>query len=117
MLGLAVLRIANMNLHHQTFPATVSGANSRFITVRNSSCGKVMFSQVCQEFCPQVGGGAMCGGGVHGRGLCMGQGHVWRGHALWGTCVAGETATAAEGTHPTGMHSCHTNIEINGDNG
>ena len=21
-------------------------------------------------------------------------------------CVAGETATAADGTHPTGMHSC-----------
>ena len=23
-----------------------------------------------------------------------------------GACVAGETATAADGTHPTGMHSC-----------
>ena len=23
-----------------------------------------------------------------------------------GVCVAGETATAADGTHPTGMHSC-----------
>ena len=23
-----------------------------------------------------------------------------------GVCVAGEAATAADGTHPTGMHSC-----------
>ena len=23
-----------------------------------------------------------------------------------GACMAGETATAAEGTHPTGLHSC-----------
>ena len=23
-----------------------------------------------------------------------------------GACVAGEMATAADGTHPTGMHSC-----------
>ena len=23
-----------------------------------------------------------------------------------GACVAGGTATAADGTHPTGMHSC-----------
>ena len=33
----------------------------------------------------------ICGkGGVHGK----------------GACVAGETVTAADGTHPTGMHSC-----------
>ena len=31
----------------------------------------------------------------------MAGGHVWRG-----PCVAAETATAADGTHPTGMHSC-----------
>ena len=24
-----------------------------------------------------------------------------------GGCVAGEMATAADGTHPTGMHSCY----------
>ena len=74
-------------------------------------------------------------GGVHGRGACVvgacmcgrrdvhGRGHVWqggmhgRGHA-WqgmcmargmhcrGACVAEEKATAADGTHPTGMISC-----------
>ena len=49
-----------------------------------------------------------------------------RGHAWWGgmcgrvcvcvaggmcgrgACLAGEMATAADGTHPTGMHSCYT---------
>ena len=37
-----------------------------------------VFTSVCQEFCPQ-------GGGVH---------------------PPRQTATAADGTHPTGMHSC-----------
>ena len=27
-------------------------------------------------------------------------------YMVGGTCVAGETATAVDGTHPTGMHSC-----------
>ena len=49
------------------------------------------------------------------RGLCGRRGvHMaGGGHALqWGTCmavgacVAGDTATAADGTHPTGMLSC-----------
>ena len=58
-------------------------------------------------------------GGVHG-----GERHVWQGgmHAggcLWqgvcvagGACMAGETATAAGGTHPTGMHSCYIKIFV-----
>ena len=29
------------------------------------------------------------------------------GHAWQGACMAGEVATAADGTHPTGMHSCY----------
>ena len=37
--------------------------------------------------------GACMVGGIHGRG------HAWRG-----ACMAGETATAADGRHPTGMH-------------
>ena len=37
------------------------------------------------------------------RGGCMGGVMCGRGHA----CVAGETATAADGTYPTGMHSCY----------
>ena len=40
-------------------------------------------------------------GGIHGRGMCMIGGMHGRG-----VCVAGETGTAAGGTHPTGMHSC-----------
>ena len=40
--------------------------------------------------------GGMCGG------MCGGW-HVW-----WGACMTGETATAADGTHPTGMHSCYS---------
>ena len=52
---------------------------------------KVMFSQVC----PSVRGG------VHGR-LC-----AWPGG---GACMAGETATAAGGTRPTGMHSCGRSV-------
>ena len=38
---------------------------------------------------------------MRGRGSTCGRGHAWEGG-----CVAGETATAADGTHPTGMHSC-----------
>ena len=46
-------------------------------------------------------------GGVHGRGACVPRGVcVAGGHAWWGVCVAGETASEAGGTHPTGMHSC-----------
>ena len=55
--------------------------------------------------------GACVPGGVHGRGggVCMAGGHAWLGMCLAGggaACVTGETATAADGMHPTGMHSC-----------
>ena len=46
-------------------------------------------------------------------GMCGKGGHVWqkgacvaRGHALQGARMAGETVTAVDGTHSTGMHSC-----------
>ena len=52
---------------------------------------------------------------MHG-GPCVVGGHAWqrgahdRGHACGerggSVCMAGETATAAGCTHPTGMHSC-----------
>ena len=72
-----------------------------------------MFSQACVKNSVHGRGGACMAGGVCGRGACMaggmpgkggmhGRGCVWQG----GACVAGETATAADGTHPTGMHSC-----------
>ena len=45
------------------------------------------------------------GWGMHGRGM-HGGGHVWQG-ATWPGCMHGrETATAVDGTHPTGIHSC-----------
>ena len=46
------------------------------------------------------GTGACVARGVRGRRPCMAGG---RG----GACVAGETANAEDGTHPTGMHSCY----------
>ena len=49
--------------------------------------------------------GCVCGRMVPGR-----RGHARQGeHARFGVgglCVAGEMATEASGTHPTGMHSC-----------
>ena len=61
------------------FPGKEKSGNFRqmlfIITVRNSSCGNVMFSQVCVK------------NSVHREGGCT-------------------TVTAADGTHPTGMHSC-----------
>ena len=56
-------------------------------------------------------GGHAWQGGMHGRGhiwqgACMAGGHVWQGgHAWQGDMCAGQTATEAGGTHPTGMHS------------
>ena len=75
--------------------------------------------------------GACVVGCVHGRGACVARGarhgkgegtcmvrdmhgvYVARGamhgrgmHGWGGACVAGETATAVDGMHPTGMHSC-----------
>ena len=86
------------------------------------SCGKVMFSQVSVIlFTGGVcvvggvhGGGhvwqGVCGAGWHvwqGEGACMAEGHAWQGGHVWqGACMTGEMTTAADGTHPTGMHSC-----------
>ena len=46
--------------------------------------------------------GGMCGGACVAGGACVVGG--WQGACV--ACVAGETATAVDGTHPTGMHSC-----------
>ena len=48
----------------------------------------------------------------------MSGGQAWQGACMTGcvhgggggACVAGETATPAGGTHPTGMHSCYITI-------
>ena len=53
------------------------------------------------------GGCAWQGGGMYGGGEHVWQGGIYgRGHMWWGAYVAGKTAIAAGGTHPTGMHSC-----------
>ena len=86
-------------------------------------------------------GGHAWQGCVHGGGACMaGRGHAWAGAACvagghaWGVCMAGgvhgrggmhdmhapradTTATTygqwADGTHPTGMHSCtHSILQV-----
>ena len=51
---------------------------------------------------------------MHGMGVCMATGWACMagGHVWQEACMAGETATAMDGTHPTGMHSC-SNIIIN----
>ena len=73
-------------------------------TVRNSSCGKVMFLQVsvCEE-----------GRGVDppGQTPLLGRHPLPETPPRTGTPWANiptppETATAADSTHPTGMHSC-----------
>ena len=56
-----------------------------------------MFSQV--SVCPP--GGTYVARGHAWQGASIAGGHPWQG-----VCVAGEMATAAGGTHPTGMHSC-----------
>ena len=66
-----------------------------------------MFSQVCVKNSVHRGpggclpGGCLPGGGCPGPGprVCVSQ------HALRQTPPQ-QTATAADGTHPTGMHSC-----------
>ena len=73
-----------------------------FITARKQSLRRLCF-HVCLSF---HGGRAWRG---RGQGGMRRRGHAWvvgGVHAKEGGCVAGETATAAGGTHPTGMHSC-----------
>ena len=68
-----------------------------FFTVRKRSCWKLMFSQASVI----LSGGCL---------RCEGQGMHWGGGCVRGggrgACVVGETATAADGTYPTGMNSC-----------
>ena len=50
--------------------------------------------------------GGICGRRCAWQGACMAGGMRGRGCAWQGVCMVGEMATAADGTHPTGMHSC-----------
>ena len=63
--------------------------------------GKVIFSQTCVKNSVHGGGGCL----VHGGGGCLlrGGGLHPGGGAWW---IPPPMATAAGGTHPTGMHFC-----------
>ena len=57
--------------------------------------------------CLVLGWGAWPQGGLLWGGSAVGG--AWSGGLLWGEVLSGDppgTATAAGGTHPTGMHSC-----------
>ena len=56
-----------------------------------------IFTSVCQEFCPQ---GGVC------LPQCMLGYTPPRADPPWSDPPPQQTATAADGTHPTGMHSC-----------
>ena len=89
------------------------------ITARKRSLGQGnIFTSVCQEFCSQGDGvpglgerGAWCQGGAcswmaWSRGVPgPRRGFLVLGGAWW-RLPPPRTATAAGGTHPTGMHSC-----------
>ena len=80
----------------------------------NEVCEGNVFTGVCLS----------TGGGMHGRkgvwrggayvawGAYVAGGHAWQGACVvaGGVCMAGETATAAGGTHPTGIHSCFVHM-------
>ena len=73
---------------------------NNLITVRNSSCGKVMFSQACVKNSVQGGCLPHC--------ICWDtppDTHTSPGHTPLPPPLP-ETATAVDGTHSTGMHSC-----------
>ena len=42
------------------------------------------------------------------RGACVVKEHAWQNGGVRGreACMSGDTGNLADGTHPTGMHSC-----------
>ena len=74
---------------------------SEIITVRNSSCRKVMFSQVSVILLRREGG--VCGRHMHGRGCAWHGGHAWQGVCGKGACVTrgvhGREACMVGGMH------------------
>ena len=82
-----------------------------FFKARKRSLGQGnIFTSVCQEFCSQGGAIPACiAGGIP---ACLAAGLQGGGLLRGGVCSGGclvrppRMATAAGGTHPTGMHSC-----------
>ena len=73
------------------------------VTARNSSCGKVMFSQACVKNSVHRGGG-MRGRGVHGRGSYMVGGMRCRGRAWQGE------RTCMRDSHWSGRYAAYWNV-------
>ena len=71
-----------------------------FVTVRNSSCGKVMFSQA--SICPRGWGRSLSRGVPAQGGPCPG-GSLSRGVSV----TENPVRQRASGTLPTGMHCCY----------
>ena len=101
-----------MKLHRQRFRHSVVLAVSLhifIITVRNE-VAKVMFLHVSVIL--STGGCLVLGGLLPGGCLVLGVG-VPGIPACTEADPPGETATAAHGTHPTGMHSCYKQVTTN----
>ena len=89
LLCLAGTVVASWPLAQEVAGSITFTVMTNIFTIRNSSCGKVIFYQVSHS---------VHRGNVHGK-----RGHAWRRGVclVGGACVAGETATAADGMHPT----------------
>ena len=100
-----VCKLGMKDCHLSSSNFVLHDQNKSMFTVRNSSCRKVMFSQV--SVCPR-GGSCTSPMARHHTPLGRHPGqtpHPPARHPL-GRHPPGQTATAADGTHPTGMHSC-----------
>ena len=107
-----------------------SWASIEVITVRKRSCGKVMFSQACVKNSVHKGGGVAntppLSRHLLGRPPPLVGRHPSPGQTPPGQTdnppgqtpprqtppSAQHTATAADGTHPIGMHSCWNHIDL-----
>ena len=85
-------------IHGEIEPSPKSKKCCKIITARNSSCGKVMFSQACVKnsvykggACVAGGGVCMAGGGMHGQGGCVAGGVHGGGCMAVGMCTPGQT--------------------------
>ena len=89
------------NANTMDFFTHAEGTSKRNIELppANEVCEGNVFTGVCLSTGGHAWSGVcMAGGACMAGGVCVAGGR--------GACVAGETATAAGGTHPTGMHYC-----------
>ena len=70
------------------------------------SCSRSLRGVVSQHALQQVSRGCLLLGGLLGGFLLLGGTCSWGAGAVWGDPPGQQTATVADGTHSTGMHSC-----------